>query len=61
MKQLPQLAALASLGAGTALAVAGVAVLAGLGWALIAAAVPCFGLFAVIQRGLSAERTERHG
>lgn len=51
----PQLAALGALAAGTALAIAGVYVLAGPGWALIAGSVPCFALFGIIQRGL------RHG
>lgn len=38
--------------AGIGLAVSGVYVLAGLGWALIAGAVPLFGLSAALLRGL---------
>lgn len=37
---------------GAGLTVGGVYVLAGLGWALIAGAVPCLGLATVIFRGL---------
>jgi hypothetical protein len=46
------LAALVALAAGAAMAIAGVYVLAGPGWALIAGSVPCFGLSWVIQRGV---------
>lgn len=45
-------AALLSFLGGAALIVAGVHVLAGLGWSLIAAAVPLLLLAAVILRGL---------
>lgn len=41
-----------ALSVGVVLLVAGVFVLAGIGWALIALAVPCLGLAAVIFRGL---------
>jgi hypothetical protein len=57
----PQIAALCALAAGAALAIAGVYVLAGPGWALIAGSVSCFGLFAVIQRGRRAEKGAHHG
>jgi hypothetical protein len=57
----PQLAALLALAAGAVLAIAGVYVLAGPGWALLAGSAPCFGLFAVIQRGLVATGGQRHG
>jgi len=39
--------------AGAGLAVGAVFVLAGIGWALLAAAVPCFLLSAIILRGLT--------
>lgn len=55
----PQTAAVASTLAGTAMAIAGVYMLAGPGWALIAGAVACFGLAAALFRGLThAEQTE---
>jgi hypothetical protein len=41
-----------SLLAGTGLSVAGIYVLAGLGWALLAGAAPCLALAFVIIRGL---------
>lgn len=51
--------AIACVGTGAVLGVAGVYVLAGGGWALIAGAVVCFGLAAVLFRGLTnAEQTE---
>lgn len=52
MNHTHQVAALGAIATGTALAVAGVFVLAGIGWALIAAALPCFGLVGMIQKGL---------
>lgn len=53
MKHLtPQAAALLALLAGAGLAIAGVYRLAGLGWALIAGAVPLLLLAATILRGL---------
>lgn len=48
----PQLAALRALAAGSVLAVAGVYVQFGAGWALIASALPCFALAFIIFRGL---------
>jgi hypothetical protein len=39
---------------GAVLIVAGVYLLAGLGWALIAAAVPCITVAALILRGINA-------
>jgi hypothetical protein len=57
----PQLAALLALAAGTALAIAGVYVLAGPGWAMLAGSVPCFGLFIIIQRGIAASGAQRNG
>lgn len=55
----PQIAAVASTLAGAAMAVTGVYVLAGPGWALIAGATACFGLAAALFRGLThAEQTE---
>ena len=42
--------------AGTALAVAGVYVLAGLGWSLVAGAVPMLALSLVLLRGASRVR-----
>lgn len=53
MKHLtPQAAALLALLVGSGLAIAGVYQLAGLGWALIAGAVPLLLLAATILRGL---------
>lgn len=49
----PKLLAVASAAAGVAMGVSGVYVLAGHGWALIAGAVACFGLAAVLLRGLA--------
>jgi hypothetical protein len=48
----PQVIAVAAAAAGVALGVSGVYVLAGGGWALIAGAAACFGLAAVLLRGL---------
>lgn len=48
----PQAAALLALLTGAGLAIAGVYLLAGLGWALIAGAVPLLLLAATILRGL---------
>lgn len=48
-----QIAALAAAAAGTAMGIAGVLVLAGPGWALIAGALACFGLAAALFRGLT--------
>lgn len=54
-----QALAIACVGAGAALAVTGVFILAGVGWALISGAVACFGLAAVLFRGLTnAQQTE---
>lgn len=47
-----QLAALLAAAAGTGMAIGGVYVLAGAGWALVAGSLPCFGLSAAILRGL---------
>lgn len=49
----PQKAALAAAAAGVAMALGGVYVLAGPGWALIAGAAACFGLATVLFRGLT--------
>jgi uncharacterized membrane protein HdeD (DUF308 family) len=57
----PQTASLGALALGTVLAVAGVYVLAGPGWALVASSVPCFGVFAAIQSGLRTVKGSRHG
>ena len=48
----PQAVALLALLAGMGLVIAGVYLLAGLGWSLIAGAVPLLALAFVIQRGL---------
>lgn len=49
---LPAAVAVGGAVLGAALAVAGVYLLAGLGWALLASALPCGGLSAVMCRGL---------
>lgn len=55
----PQTMALASTVAGASLAMGGVYILAGPGWTLIAGSVSCFGLAAVLFKGLTnAEQTE---
>lgn len=51
MNHHPQLAALAAFAVGSALAIGGVYVLAGAGWALLSSALPCFGLGVVILGG----------
>lgn len=48
----PQTVAIGSAAAGVALALGGIYTLAGPGWTLIAAAGACFGLAAVLFRGL---------
>jgi hypothetical protein len=48
----PSAAALLALVLGAALAIGGVYVLAGSGWAMLAASVPCFGLAGAILRGV---------
>ncbi|SFU81768.1 hypothetical protein SAMN04489707_102361 [Paenacidovorax caeni] len=48
----PILIAFLALGLGAALCIAGVYLLAGLGWALIAGSVPLLVLAAIILRGL---------
>lgn len=52
MNLTPQAIAILALLLGAVLAVSGVYHLAGLGWALITAAVPCLLFGAVILRGL---------
>jgi hypothetical protein len=56
MKNLPWAVIVGALSftLGTGLTLYGVLLLAGPGWALVAAAVPCFLLSAVILRGLRA-------
>lgn len=49
----PQTTAVAASAAGAAMAIAGVYLLAGPGWALIAGSVACFGLAAALFRGLT--------
>lgn len=48
----PQALAVAAAAAGVAMGVGGVDMLFGHGWALICGAVACFGLCAVLLRGL---------
>lgn len=48
----PPAAALLALVLGAALAIGGVYVLAGAGWAMLAGSAPCFGLAGVILRGV---------
>jgi hypothetical protein len=53
------LLAIGSVGAGVALGITGVFVLAGPGWALIAGSVGCFGLAAALFRGMTnAQQTD---
>lgn len=47
--------AIAALAIGTGLTVVAIYILVGIGWALLASAVPCFFLASIIFRGLGAK------